>query len=199
MAFDSMHKKLMNNHVIIIFALRNCIWYLMKDRLADYTLFSLVNSSNPQVDLSGIEFGITSQEKLEMLKRFCRFYNVILCNTPREEEMSFECSNNGPLRLCQKSFKIIKNMDTAGGFPFLCEEFFSDRKFLKQGSSFFHTDSACSYVKGQVDELLSQEKYLHYAISVFFFIKDYVFETCGLEEIWKSKTEIENIAKRLEI
>lgn len=132
-----------------------------------------------------------------MLKRFCRFYNVILCNTPREEEMSFECSNNGPLRLCQKSFKIIKNMDTAGGFPFLCEEFFSDRKFLKQGSSFFHTDSACSYVKGQVDELLSQEKYLHYAISVFFFIKDYVIETCRLEEIWKSKTEIENIAKKV--
>lgn len=29
---DSMHKKLMNNHMIIIFALRNCIWYLMKDR-----------------------------------------------------------------------------------------------------------------------------------------------------------------------
>lgn len=64
MAFDSIHKKLMNNHVIIIFALRNCIWYLMKDRLADYTLFSLVNSSNPQVDLSGIEFGITPREKV---------------------------------------------------------------------------------------------------------------------------------------
>lgn len=29
---DSMHKKLTNNHMIIIFALRNCIWYLMKDR-----------------------------------------------------------------------------------------------------------------------------------------------------------------------
>lgn len=117
--FDSMHKKLMNNRVIIIFALRNCIWHLMKDRLADYTLFRLLNSSNLPVDLSGMEFEITPEEKLEMLIRFCRFYNVILCNTTREEEVSFECSNNGPLRLSQKSLQIILNLDTTGGPIFM--------------------------------------------------------------------------------
>lgn len=189
MAFDSMHKKLLNNHVIIIFALRNCIWHLMKDRLADYTLFRLLHSSNPPVDLSG-DFGMTSREKLEMLKRFCRCNNVIICNTPHEEEMSFECSNNGPLCICQESLRIIANMDTSCGFPFLCEEFFSQKKFLKQGSSFFHAHSASSYFKGQVDELLSQEKYLHYAVLVFFFLKDDLMRMIGLEEIMKSKAEI---------
>lgn len=137
-----------------------------------------------------MEFRITPQEKLEMLVRFCRFYNVILCNTPREKEVSFECSNNGPLRLCQKSLQIIINLDTTGGFPFLCEEFFSDRKSLKKGSSFFHAHSARSYVKGQVDELLSEEKYLGYAILVFFLLRDKSLKVDSLEELLKYKTEI---------
>lgn len=133
---------------------------------------------------------MTSQEKLGMLKRFCRFYNVILCNTTREEEVSIECSNNGPLRLCQKSLQIIINLDTTGGFPFLWEEFFSDRKFLKKGSSFFHAHSARSYVKRQVDELLGQEKYFGYAILVFFLLRDNSLKVVSLEELLKYKIEI---------
>lgn len=85
----------MNNCVIIIFVVRNCIWYLMKDRLVDYILFRLLNFFNFLVDFLGMEFEIIFEEKLEMLIRFCRFYNVILCNIICEEEVLFECLNNG--------------------------------------------------------------------------------------------------------
>lgn len=52
--------------------------------------------------------------------------------------MSLECSRIGPLCICQETLKIIADMNTVHGFPFLCEKFFSDQESLKQGSSFFH-------------------------------------------------------------
>lgn len=147
MVFDLMYKKLFNNYVIIIFVLRNCIWYLMKDRLVDYTLFRLLYLFNLLVDFLG-DFGMIFREKLEMLKRFCRCNNVIVCNIFYEEEMLFECLNNGFLCICQEFFRIIVNIDILCGFLFLCEEFFFQKKFLKQGLSFFYVYFVSSYFKG---------------------------------------------------
>lgn len=83
--------------------------------------------------------------------------------------------------------------------PIFMRRIFLRSKVLKKGSSFFHAHSARSYVKGQVDELLSEEKYLGYAILVFFLLRDKSLKVDSLEELLKYKTEIIKFGGWLEI
>lgn len=190
-AFDPMLKVLNKGHVYLIFSLRNNIWYLMKDKFFDYTLFRLLGSSNAPVDLSGLDFGMTSQEKLRMLKRFCRHYDVQVCKTLQEERLSFECSDDNSVCLSEKTLKIIADMDTRSGFPFLCEQFFSQTKIsLKKSFNFFKDYAARDFVKEQVDQLLFEKKYLQYAVLVYFVLKDKSFE---VDDLLKVKKEIADI------
>lgn len=184
-AFNPMLKLLNKGNVYFIFALRNYIWYLMKDKLSDYTLFRLSDSSNALVDLSGVEFGMTSQEKLRMLKKFCRHYDVHVCKALQEERRSFECPDDTSISLSEETLKSIANMDTTSGFPFLCEKFFSQKKSLKKSSYFFKDYSAQNFVKEQVDQLLYEKKYLQYVLLVFLFLKNKSFEVNGLLKVKK--------------
>lgn len=99
--------------------------------------------------------------------------------------------------LKQRSFaslsEITSNYSKLGYYrwvPILMRRIFLRSKVLKKGSSFFHAHSARSYVKGQVDELLNEEKYLGYAILVFFLLRDKSLKVVSLEELIKYKTEI---------
>lgn len=189
-AFDPMLKRLQENHLFIIFALRNCITHLVKYRIYDYPLFRSLYTTNPPVDLSEKEFGLTPEEKSRMVYRFCRYHNVDVCVTLHEEQTPFECSNNGPICICRHTLNIIAKIDTSPGFPYLCEIFFADKNILKQGASFFHAQSARSYVKGQIDTLLIQGKYLHYALLVLLFLKEGFLK---IGDIMKHKTELTTI------
>lgn len=189
-AFDPMLKLLNKGHVYLIFALRNNIWYLMKDKFFDYTLFRLLGSSNAPVDLSGVDFGMTSQEKLRMLKSFCRHYDVQVCKTLQEERKSFECSDDNSACLSGQTLKIIAGMDTTSGFPFLCEQFFSQKKSLKKSFNFFKDYSARDFVKEQIDQLLFEKKHLQYVVLVYFVLKDKSFE---VDSLLKVKKEIADI------
>lgn len=121
-------------------------------------MYSFNSSKFIEIDLSEKEFGLTPEEKLKMVDRFCRYHNVDVCVSLHEEQMSFECSNNGHIRLCRHTLNTIAKIDTSPGFPFLCEEFFADKNILKHGASFFHAQSARIYVKGQIDTLLIDPK-----------------------------------------
>lgn len=68
--------------------------------------------------------------------------------------------------------------------------FFLRSKVLKKGINLFPCSLCTQYVKGQVDELLSEEKYLCYAILVFFLLRDNSLKVVNLEELLKYKTEI---------
>lgn len=63
--FDRMDKRLQTGQVMVNFAVRNCIWHLIKDRLSEYSLFRAIVLQNAQINLSG-EFGLTFVEKLRM-------------------------------------------------------------------------------------------------------------------------------------
>lgn len=197
-AFDPMLKVLSKGHVYLIFALRNNIWYLMKDKFFDYTLFRLLGSSNAPVDLSGVAFGMTSQEKLRMLKRFCRHYDVQMCKTLQEERRSFECSDDNSFCLSEKTLQIIADMDTTSGFPFLCEQFFSDKKSLEKSFNFFKDYSARDFVKEQIDQLLFEKKDLQYVVLVYFVLSDKSFEVDGLLKVKKEIADI-GLVKSTEI
>lgn len=136
---------------------------------------------------------MTSREKLRMLNSYRSYNNVNMCSAFHKKNISLECSRIGPLCICQETLRIIADMNTVHGFPFLCEKFFSDQESLKQGSSFFHI-SARIYMKGQMDELLCKEKYLHYAVLVFLCLKDGLLKK---EEISKFKKEIVHVAGQI--
>lgn len=74
--------------------------------------------------------------------------------------------------------------------PIFMRRFFLRSKVLKKGINLFPCSLCTQYVKGQVDELLSEEKYLCYAILVFFLLRDNSLKVVNLEELLKYKTEI---------
>lgn len=156
--FDRMDKRLQTGQVMVIFAQRNCIWHLIKGRLSDYPLFRTIVLQNAQIDLSG-EFGLTGDEKARILANFCRRLNVKYCHNLYEEETLSIFSTDGLMRLSHETITTLLNMDTSCGFPFLCEQSFSDSKLSNKSIfNIFQIHSYLTYMKELVDDLLSQKK-----------------------------------------
>lgn len=89
-------------------------------------------------------------------------------------------------------------MNLRVGFPFVCERFFC-KEFSRHVLHFFQRYSATSYTKEQVDNLLVEKKYLHYAILVFMSSKRTPY-TCAIDDAWKQmSSEITEILKNLGI
>lgn len=185
--FDRMDKRLQTGQVMVIFAQRNCIWHLIKGRLSDYPLFRTIVLQNAQIDLSG-EFGLTGDEKARILANFCRRLNVKYCHNLYEEETLSIFSTDGLMRLSQETITTLLNMDTSCGFPFLCEQSFSDSKLSNKSIfNIFQIHSYLTYMKELVDDLLSQKKNIHYAVLVFLFLED---KSCNVDTILKAKKKI---------
>lgn len=185
--FDRMDKRLKTGKVMVIFALRNCIWHLIKDRLSNYSLFRAIVFQNAQVNLSG-EFGLTLVEKLRILGIFCKRFNVKYCHTLYEEETLSKFLTDGLVRLSHETITTILNMDTSCGFPFLCEQSFSDSKISNKSIlNVFQIHSNLTYMKELVDDLLYQQKNIHYAVLVFLFLED---KSCNVDAILKAKRKI---------
>ena len=181
--FDLMSCRL--GSVYIIFALRNCIWQLKKHDLIEYSLFSL----NDPVDLSGSEFAMTSEEKLKMLKTFCIKYGVKI-DYPLPLEKVSRSTDSDVKRISFETLNTIANMELRKGFPYQCVMFFSRANYIREESIFFYKQ--CFYhEKEQVDDILRREKYLHYAVLIFFFLKGQCFTR---DEILQSQPEISIIA-----
>lgn len=177
--------------VFIIFALRHCIWKVKKDALTELTLFKVhTEHKYPTVDLSGSEFGMTSKEKLKMLRRFCECHGVaIYCGNKSVQVKTHKFSQT--LHINFQTLKGIASTKLVKGFPYLCGLFFSRKESIQKGIKFFQVHSANEYEKEQIDLILCQEQYLHYAILVFFFLNDKPYTK---EELLMSKTEITEIA-----
>lgn len=185
--FDRMDKRLQTGQVMVIFAQRNCIWHLIKGRLSDYPLFRTIVLQNAQIDLSG-EFGLTGDEKARILATFCRRLNVKYCHNLYEEETLSIFSTDGLMRLSHETITTLLNMDTSCGFPFLCEQSFSDSKLSNKSIfNIFQIHSYLTYMKELVDDLLSQKKNIHYAVLVFLFLED---KSCNVDTILKAKKKI---------
>lgn len=188
--FDRMDKRLQTGQVMVIFAVRNCIWHLIKDRLSEYSLFRAIVLQNAQINLSG-EFGLTFVEKLRMLGIFCKRFNVKYCQTLYEEETLSKFSTDGLVLLSHETFTTLLNMDTSCGFPFLCEQSFSDNKMSNKSIlNVFQIHSNLTYMKELVDDLLCQQKNIHYAILVFLFLEDM---SCNVDAILKAKKKIADL------
>nr|XP_022290337.1 uncharacterized protein LOC111101974 [Crassostrea virginica] len=187
--FDLMTTRLKS--VFIFFALRHCIWKVKKDALTEFTLFKVhTEHKYPTVDLSGSEFGMTSKEKLKMLRRFCECHGVaIYCGNKSVQEKIHKFSQT--LHINFQTLKGIASIKLVKGFPYLCGLFFSRKESIQKGIKFFQVHSANEYEKEQIDLILCQEQYLHYAILVFFFLNDKQYTK---EELLMSKTEITEIA-----
>lgn len=170
--FDYMYTLLsIKSDVFIIFASRNGVYDCMKNDFLDYTLFRTLNkTSAPVIDLSGEDFKMTFEEKSNMLNMFCKHKGVRLYSSLKECTKTRKLSN-GTLCLSQELFDSLTEIDTPPGFPFLCEQFFSDQSSLDQGLHFFKVHSACYGVKKQVDRLLLNDQYLHYAVLISIFHK----------------------------
>ncbi|XP_062570331.1 uncharacterized protein LOC134232394 [Saccostrea cucullata] len=195
--FDAMHLRISDDKfpTFIIFSLRNCIWGLKKDEFKDYILFSVFKTSN--IDLSGSDFDMTFKEKKSMLYRYCSHYKISVCRSEFDENKSFEVFDPSTLCLCEETLHNIAKLQTVGGFPLLCEEFFSNRENLKERSFFFCSKSACSHFKEQVDDLFCKKMYMHYIILVLFFLEFLVERTFTIEEIMKLKSKIKEIAEKI--
>lgn len=63
------------------------------------------------------------EEKLNMLKMYCKCKGVILCSFLDDEMKICECLN-GIMCLCKELFDSIIFIDILLGFFFLCECFF---------------------------------------------------------------------------
>lgn len=151
----------------------------MKNDFLDYTLFRTLNkTSAPVIDLSGEDFKMTFEEKSNMLKMFCKHKGVRLYSSLKEHTKTRKLSN-GTLCLSQELFDSLTEIDTPPGFPFLCEQFFSDQSSLDQGLHFFKVHSASYGVKKQVDRLLLNDQYLHYAVLVSVFQKYTLYRKDG--------------------
>lgn len=188
--FDRMDKRLQTGQVMVIFAQRNCIWHLIKDRLSDYPLFRAIVLENAQIDLSG-EFSLTRDEKARILANFCRRLNVKYCLTLYEEETLSIFSTDGLLRLSHETIRTLLNMDTSCGFPFLCEQSFSDCNLSNKSIlNIFQIHSNLTYMKELVDDLLCQQKNIHYAVLVFLFLED---KSCNVDAILKAKKKIADL------
>lgn len=185
--FDRMDKRLQTGKVMVIFALRNCIWHLIKDRLSHYSLFRTIVLQNAQMNLSG-EFGLTLVEKLRRLGIFCKRFNVKYCKTLYEEETLSKFLTDGLVRLSHETFTTILNMDASCGFPFICEQSFSDSKISNQSIlNVFQIHSNLTYMKELVDDLLYQQKNIHYSVLVFLFLEK---KSCNVDAIIKAKKKI---------
>ena len=183
--FDLMTYRL--DSVFIIFALRSCIWELKKGEFNDFTLFRVQNP----VDLSGSEFGLTFEEKLRMLKRFCRCNQIAIVSTLSEKKNS--CGHE-TVCISPKDLTLIAKMQLTKGFPYLCESFFLSKDSLKMGSKFFEEYSANSYEKERIDLMLGQKKYLHYVILMFISLSD-KYHT--MDRILNSRKDIAYLAKKM--
>lgn len=189
--FDRMDKRLQTGQVMVIFALRNCIWHLIKDRLSDYPLFRAIVLQTAQIDLSGVEFGLTDDEKARILANFCKRLNVKYCHTLYEEETLSIFSTDGLVRLSHETITTLLDMDTSCGFPFLCEQSFSDSKLSNKSIlNNFQIHSNLTYMKESVDDLLCQQKNIHYAVLVFLFLED---KSCNVDAILKAKKKIADL------
>lgn len=189
--FDRMDKRLQTGQVMVIFALRNCIWHLIKDRLSDYPLFRAIVLQTAQIDLSGVEFGLTDDEKARILANFCKRLNVKYCHTLYEEETLSIFSTDGLVRLSHETIMTLLDMDTSCGFPFLCEQSFSDSKLSNKSIlNNFQIHSNLTYMKESVDDLLCQQKNIHYAVLVFLFLED---KSCNVDAILKAKKKIADL------
>lgn len=177
--FDYMHNLLFVRDVHIIFASRSGILHSIKDDLLNHTLFRTINNINaPVIDLSGEDFKMTIEEKSNMLKMYCNRKGVTLCSS-LDDETKIRERSNGTMCLRKELFDSITLIDTPPGFPFLCERFFSEQASLDQGLDFFKVTSACSGVKKQVDRLLLNDQYLHYAVLVSVFQKYTLYRKDG--------------------
>ena len=183
--FDLMTPRL--DSVFIIFALRSCIWELKKGEFNDFTLFRVQNP----VDLSGSEFGLTFEEKLRMLKCFCRCNQIAIVSALSEKNNS--CGHETAC-ICLKDLTLIAKMQLTKGFPYLCESFFPSKDSLKVGSKFFEKYSANSYEKQRIDLMLIQKKYLNYVILMFMFLSD-KYHT--MDRILNSRKDIAYLANKI--
>lgn len=168
--FDYMYTLLVRD-VYFIFASRNGIWHSLKDDFSNYTMFRTINEINaPVIDLSEKDFEMTIEEKSNMLEMLCKRKGVRLCSS-LDEETKIRKLSNDTMCLSKQLFDSITYIDTLPGFPFLCEQFFNEQANLDQGLDFFKVTSVSSGVKKQVDRLLLNNQYLHYAVLVSIFQK----------------------------
>lgn len=154
-----------NENIFFIFAARNGVWHAIKDKFLDYSLFKLDSSNAPVIDLSIEKYGMTYEEKINMLRLYCKQYSVY----PKKE-----------------TIEGIAKMDTPPRFPLLCYNFFSDKSCLRQGLNYFKV-TACSDIKKDVNDLLVYDQYLHYAILVAIFLKYSSYE----KSLWWTFEDIE--------
>lgn len=150
--FDYMHdlKHVAKENIFFIFAARNGVWHKMKDKFLDYSLFKLDSSNAPEIDLSREKYGMTYEEKIHMLRLYCKQYGV----DPKKEII-----------------ERIAKMDTPPRFHLSCKNFFSDKSCLKKGVTYLFQVTACSDIKKDVNDLLVNDQNLHYAILVALFLK----------------------------
>lgn len=163
--FDYMNDLIAKENIFFIFAARNGIWHIMKDRFLDYSLFKLNLSNAPVIDLSNENYGMTYEEKKEMLRLYCKQYGV----DPKK-----------------KIIAGIAKIDTPPRFPLLCNIFFSEKSSLKKGVDYFKV-TARSDIKKDVNDLLAYDQNLHYAILVSVFSKYSSYN----KDIWYSYQDIE--------
>lgn len=189
--FDRMDNRLQTGKMVFIFAFRNCIWHLIKDRLSEYSMFRAIVLQNARIDLSGEEFGLTFVEKLRILGNFRKRFNVQYCHTLYEEETLSIFSTDNLVRLSHETITALIRIDTYCGFPYLCEQSFSDRKMSNKSIlNVFQIHSNLTYMKELVDDLLCQQKNIHYAVLVFLFLED---KSCNVDVILKAKKKIADL------
>lgn len=137
-------------NIFVIFAARNGVWHSMKDKFLDYSLFKLDSSNAPVVDLSSEKYGMTYEEKINMLRLYCKQYGV----DPKKEII-----------------EDIAKMDTPPRFQLICKKIFSNISCLKKSVKYLFQVTACSDIKKDVNDLLVYDQNLHYAILVAVFLK----------------------------
>lgn len=133
----------------------------------------------------------------DMVRKLCTYPAKALYNST---ETSQACMNfdQEHVYISLDDLRSIAGMNLSVGFPFVCERFFC-KQFSRHVLDFFQTYSATSHVKEQVDNLLVQKKYLHYAILVFMSSKRTPY-TCAIDDAWKQmSSEITEILKTLGI
>lgn len=163
--FDYMNDLIAKENIFFIFAARNGVWHVMKDKFLDYSLFKLDLSNAPVIDLSRQKYGMTYEEKIEMLHLYCKQYGV----DPKKENIAG-----------------IAKIDTPPRFPLLCNIFFSEKSYLKRGVDYFKV-TARSDIKKNVNDLLVHDQNLHYAIMVSVF-SNY---SSKKKDMWYSLKDIE--------